>query len=70
MQWTYSVVGKIPEYSPPHSQSAKLGRGIIERLDKRNYVTENLKLTTTAVSSPLKGAPVIQRRGKLNASEP
>lgn len=66
MQWTYDVVGTLPEYTPPQSQSSKQSRGYnIERsVEKRNYVLSNLKLTTTAVSSPIKGAPVVQRRNR------
>ena len=66
MQWTYDVVGTIPEYTPPQSQSSKQSRGLaIERsMERKNYILNNIKLTTTAVSSPIKGAPVIQRKSR------
>lgn len=66
MQWTYNVIGTLPEYTPPQSQAARQSRGLtIERsAERRNYVLTNLKLTTTAVSSPIKGAPVVQRKNK------
>lgn len=62
MQWTYDVVGTLPDYTPPRSQSSKVDRGVIQRSERRNFVLDNLKLTTTGVSSPMKGAPVVQRR--------
>ena len=65
MQWTYDVIGTLPDYTPPRSQSSKTAKGVIERTDRKNFVLDNLKLNTTAVSSPMKGAPVIQRNSKF-----
>ncbi|XP_022089961.1 cilia- and flagella-associated protein 47-like isoform X2 [Acanthaster planci] len=62
MQWTYSLVGVTPEYVPPTGQSQRPIAGPhtsgTRHSKPRNYVLENLKLTTTAVSSPIKGAPI------------
>ncbi|XP_072178621.1 cilia- and flagella-associated protein 47-like [Diadema setosum] len=63
MQWTYQVEGVIPEYTPPagHSQKPIQGPHLspIKRSKQRNFVLDNLRLTTTAVSSPVKGAPIL-----------
>lgn len=67
MQWTYNVVGTLPEYIAPQSQASKTEPGVIERSETRNYVLDNLRLKTTAVSSPLKGAPILQRKNRSAA---
>nr|KAG5693464.1 hypothetical protein BaRGS_006454 [Batillaria attramentaria] len=63
MQWSYEVRGVLPVYSPPHGQSSRPMAGPhphpIKRRKPRNYVTDNLQLITTAVSSPIKGAPIL-----------
>ena len=60
MQWSYEVRGVIPEYSPPKGRtSIPVKEPHPERRRTRNYVLDNLRLTTTAVSSPIKGAPLI-----------
>lgn len=56
--------GVVPEYIPPQGRSSippiagphpdPIGHNV-----SRNYVKENLHLLTTAVSSPIKGAPII-----------
>ncbi|KAL3884217.1 hypothetical protein ACJMK2_030436, partial [Sinanodonta woodiana] len=65
MQWSYSVKGVLPEYTPPRGQSSRPIAGPHpdprQRQEKQNYILENLKLKTTAVSSPIKGAPLIYR---------
>ncbi|XP_013416633.1 cilia- and flagella-associated protein 47 isoform X1 [Lingula anatina] len=65
MQWTYSVRGVLPEYTPPRGASSRPIAGPHpdprRRGERMNYVRENLKLTTTAVSSPVKGAPILPK---------
>lgn len=69
MQWSYDVKGVLPHYSPPRGKSAQPIAGPHPdprmRGDKMNYIRENLRLTTTAVSSPIKGAPLLTRSMKL-----
>ncbi|XP_033113331.1 cilia- and flagella-associated protein 47-like isoform X2 [Anneissia japonica] len=68
MQWTYDVIGTTPEYTPPSGHSQKPIAGPhnvpLKRGKQRNFVRDNLRLTTTAVSSPVKGAPVIVKVNK------
>ncbi|XP_035825915.1 cilia- and flagella-associated protein 47 [Aplysia californica] len=63
MQWSYCIHGVLPEYRPPRGVSAKPIAGphplLTKQSSKKNYVRENLKLVATAVSSPVKGAPLI-----------
>ena len=70
MQWTYSVKGVLPDYTPPRGFSSRPMAGPHpdprHRTDKLNFIRDNLKLTTTAVSSPVKGAPVINRQKAYN----
>lgn len=65
MQWSYTVQGVLPQYSPPQGRSSQPMSGPHPdpriRGTRVNYIRENLRLTTTAVSSPIKGAPVINR---------
>ncbi|PFX34680.1 Calponin-likey domain-containing protein 2 [Stylophora pistillata] len=67
MQWTYDVIGKTADYSPPNvrskivSSSANSGRTVKQ---KKNYVLDNLKLQSTAVSSPYKGVPLVPRSAR------
>ncbi|XP_071954714.1 cilia- and flagella-associated protein 47-like isoform X2 [Antedon mediterranea] len=67
MQWTYDLIGTTPEYTPPSGQSQKPIAGPhnapLKRGKHRNFVRDNLQLTTTAVSSPVKGAPIL---GNIN----
>ena len=59
MQWTYDILGTTADYNPPNararitSTSANSARRTVKQ--KKNYVLENLKLQSTAVSSPYKG---------------
>ncbi|XP_070567350.1 cilia- and flagella-associated protein 47-like [Ptychodera flava] len=66
MQWTYDVQGITPSYTPPTGQSERpiAGPHPFPKYRRRpvNYVRENLKLTTTAISSPVKGAQVLRSR--------
>lgn len=65
MQWSYNVRGILPDYAPPRGKSSRPMKGPHPdprmRSGKMNYVLDNLKLKTTAVSSPVKGAPILQR---------
>ncbi|KAL4233464.1 hypothetical protein ACF0H5_008145 [Mactra antiquata] len=65
MQWSYNVRGILPDYAPPRGVSSRPMKGPHPdprfRSDKVNYVLDNIKLKTTAVSSPVKGAPILQR---------
>lgn len=69
MQWSYDVKGVLPQYSPPRGKSAQPMAGPHPdprfRGDKLNYIRENLRLSTTAASSPIKGAPLLTRSLKL-----
>lgn len=63
MQWTYDVLGTAPEYKAPVAQStilASLGGRYTKhtRKPRVNFVKNNLKIVATAVSSPVKGAPL------------
>ncbi|XP_052808119.1 cilia- and flagella-associated protein 47-like isoform X2 [Mya arenaria] len=65
MQWSYNVRGVLPEYAPPRGISSRPMRGPHPdpryRREKTNYILDNMRLKTTAVSSPIKGAPILQR---------
>jgi len=66
MQWAYDVKGVTPDYHVPNVPSAILTstlsrpRPLVQRR-RVNYVRKNLKLTATAVSSPIKGSPLVKR---------
>lgn len=68
MQWTYAIKGLPKDYIPPsgHSTVQSSKHSFVHR--KRNFVQENLKLTTSGVSSPIKGAPILQ--SKFNSIKP
>ncbi|KAM3935444.1 cilia- and flagella-associated protein 47 [Leptodactylus fuscus] len=64
MQWTYEINGLPPKTTPPTNVPPKIcSTGIRKPViyQKRNFLRENLKLTTTAVSSPVKGASLVCR---------
>ncbi|XP_029458968.1 cilia- and flagella-associated protein 47 [Rhinatrema bivittatum] len=64
MQWTYEINGLPPQTFPPTNVLAKTdSRGHIRSatVKQRNFIRENLKLVTTAVSSPIKGASLVLR---------
>jgi hypothetical protein len=65
-QWKYLLRGVTPEYVVPRGQSAiprpKLDPRVKRYGKKRNYVTENTYIIHTAVSSPVKGASLMQMR--------
>ncbi|XP_010189112.1 PREDICTED: putative uncharacterized protein CXorf30 homolog, partial [Mesitornis unicolor] len=64
MQWMYDING-LPPQTVPHTSPAKVVstssyiRSATVR--QRNFILENLKLITTGVSSPIKGAPLLLR---------
>lgn len=66
MQWSYNVRGVLPPYNPPRGKSSQPMAGPHPdprmRIERVNYIRDNLKLVTTAASSPLKGAPLIKRK--------
>ncbi|XP_019379409.1 PREDICTED: cilia- and flagella-associated protein 47-like [Gavialis gangeticus] len=62
MQWTYEINGLPPQTKPPTTSAKVISTGGYIRsatVRQRNFLRENLKLTTTGVSSPIKGAPLI-----------
>ncbi|XP_009333062.1 PREDICTED: putative uncharacterized protein CXorf30 homolog [Pygoscelis adeliae] len=64
MQWTYEINGLPPQTVPPTRPAKVISTGSYIRsatVRQRNFLCENLKLTTTAVSSPVKGAPLVPR---------
>ncbi|EMP32678.1 hypothetical protein UY3_10168, partial [Chelonia mydas] len=64
MQWTYEING-LPPQTTPLTASAKVvstsGYMRSATVRQRNFLRENLKLITTGVSSPVKGAPLVLR---------
>ncbi|XP_040516248.1 cilia- and flagella-associated protein 47 isoform X2 [Gallus gallus] len=65
MQWTYEINGLLPRTAPPTSPAKVVSTNSYIRsatVQQRNFLRENLKLTTTGVSSPIKGAPLILRK--------
>ena len=65
MQWTYNVRGVLPDYIPPrgHSSGPMLGPHPDPRVrrEQLNFIRDNMRLVTTGVSSPIKGAPLMPR---------
>ncbi|KAM4795930.1 cilia- and flagella-associated protein 47 [Rhinophrynus dorsalis] len=64
MQWTYEINGLAPKTTPPTNVSSKICSMRIKQqttVKQRNFLRENLKLTATAVSSPIKGAALVLR---------
>ncbi|XP_067848879.1 cilia- and flagella-associated protein 47-like [Heptranchias perlo] len=62
MQWMYEINGLDPKYTPPNIQCGKTittGFRHSVAVRQRNFIRENLKVIATAVSSPLKGAPLV-----------
>ncbi|XP_030312325.1 cilia- and flagella-associated protein 47 [Calypte anna] len=64
MQWMYEING-LPPQTVPATKPAKVvsTHSYIKSatVRQRNFVRENLKVTSTAVSSPFKGAPLVLR---------
>ncbi|XP_078087998.1 cilia- and flagella-associated protein 47 [Mustelus asterias] len=64
MQWMYEINGLDPQYTPPNIQHGKITHTDFQHIvpvRQRNFIRENLKVITTAVSSPLKGTPLVSR---------
>ncbi|CAH2223146.1 cilia- and flagella-associated 47 [Pelobates cultripes] len=64
MQWTYEIKGRDPKTSPPKNVSPKICSVGIKQpvyVQQHNYIRENRKIATTAVSSPIKGTPLVLR---------
>ncbi|EOB03421.1 Putative uncharacterized protein CXorf30, partial [Anas platyrhynchos] len=64
MQWTYEINGLPPQTTPPTRPAKVVSTSSYIRsatVRQRNFLRENLKLTTTGVSSPIKGAPLVLR---------
>ncbi|XP_072116671.1 cilia- and flagella-associated protein 47-like [Mobula birostris] len=62
MQWMYEINSLDPQYNPPNVQHGKTITTGFRRcvsVQQRNFIRENLKVKATAVSSPLKGAPLV-----------
>ncbi|XP_041438289.1 cilia- and flagella-associated protein 47 isoform X2 [Xenopus laevis] len=61
MQWTYEIKGLTPKSTPLTNISPKISSMWVKQPTtghQRNFIQENLKLTATAVSSPIKGSPL------------
>ena len=69
MEWVYKFVGISPQYVIPDSNSivqSNLDDDIVrerkQRSDKKkNFLRQNIDLLSTAVSSPIKGAPLFPK---------
>ncbi|XP_064926546.1 cilia- and flagella-associated protein 47 isoform X1 [Columba livia] len=64
MQWTYEINGLPPQTVPPTRSAKVVSTSSYIRsatVRQRNFLRENLKLTTTGASSPIKGAPLVLR---------
>jgi len=60
--WTYEVRGVLPAYSPP-SSGQKIGAVCVPPRQAKtavNFLHENMRLVTTAASSPLKGRRLVR----------
>ncbi|XP_057307230.1 cilia and flagella-associated protein 47-like isoform X2 [Hydractinia symbiolongicarpus] len=62
-RWIYDVRGVTPTYQPPRVNAAtgSYVNGRLLQPQKKNFVRQNLRLVHTAVSSPLKGEPLVQK---------
>jgi hypothetical protein len=75
MQWTYDLKGVTPEYTAPsasavtinkHGKKTPTEESSYAQMNtkKKNFIRQNLKLSNTGVSSPLKGTPLVTRTEK------
>ena len=63
MQWTYDINGVTPQYQAPKVKSmlSAVNRPkVLPQRPRANYIRKNMRLTATAVSSPIKGLPIMQ----------
>lgn len=63
-QWTYRIEASLPHYKSPIGKST-YAKHVLPPIPKTevkkvNFVAENLNVITTAVSSPMKGAPILK----------
>ncbi|KAM9388279.1 cilia- and flagella-associated protein 47 [Phaethornis superciliosus] len=63
MQWMYEINGLPPQTVSPTKPAKVCTHSSIKSatVRQRNFLRENLKVTSTAVSSPFKGAPLVLR---------
>ncbi|KAL7983686.1 hypothetical protein Chor_000562, partial [Crotalus horridus] len=64
MQWMYEINGLLPKTIPPTASAKVICRNTYMTsaiVQQRNFVRENMKILSTSVSSPIKGAPLILR---------
>lgn len=65
MEWSYLVIGESPVFDVPQGVSSQPIAGPHPdprvRGRSRNFIRENMKLISTAVSAPVKGAPILPR---------
>lgn len=63
MQWTYDVIGKLPDYNPPYDvkpvSPTHWDRDPMIRKPRQNFVRDNLDVRHTGISSSLKGTPLL-----------
>ncbi|XP_039185523.1 cilia- and flagella-associated protein 47 [Crotalus tigris] len=62
MQWMYEINGLLPKTIPPTASAKVICRNTYMTsaiVQQRNFVRENMKILSTSVSSPIKGAPLI-----------
>ena len=64
-QWVYEVKGVTPDYKPPRATMAatdnRLTATSLLQNRKQNFVRDNLRVSSTGVSSPLKGKALLQK---------
>uniref|UniRef100_A0A1I8GWP8 Calponin-homology (CH) domain-containing protein n=1 Tax=Macrostomum lignano TaxID=282301 RepID=A0A1I8GWP8_9PLAT len=70
MEWTYIIVGEIPEYQPPQGRSLPPVSGphpnpIVRSGRVKNYIRENMRMEHTGVSSPIKLAPLMCKKEQV-----
>ena len=59
----YDIHGVTPDYNPPQKEPA-IDSHIVKSVKygrPRNFVRQNLRIMHTGVSSPLKGAPLLNK---------
>jgi hypothetical protein len=68
VHWTYEVHGVLPVYQPPprdHTDKVMVCDPRHRPVNPVNFLQENMRLLTTAVSSPVKGSRVIMARNTV-----
>ncbi|XP_026577622.1 cilia- and flagella-associated protein 47-like [Pseudonaja textilis] len=62
IEWMYEINGLLPKTIPPSSLAKVICRNMYIRsatVRQRNFVRENMKVLSTSMSPPIKGAPLI-----------